>query len=447
MTDPTTTSAKGRRVFVVMSTEQRAEYSQEFGQLRQAGAQFVHETDPDLAVDRLGAVKPAVVIVGMEVEALEGLELLAMMVQKYPDFGGKFLVLPNKGDPFPAMLQYRDPDTGRSITEETDLEALAKLITPPRPRSATLIAHKPPAAVPPPTPAGPPPPAPPRSPAPPARAAKPPPPASAPVVAPPPPSSPEPAPPAPPEPAPLVQPTPTAPTAPPTSSPPPALLEEAARSKSGLAAKWPLLVAIVVGLGAITGIAVALSGDDDGSNETPTPTEESEADPTSPKSKAASKRPPTKEDGPDKRLDSGAHPPDEPAPETTGGDAPSPDASGFDLTQRTTLPLSFAHGSADYSVADEVRFDTIVAALKAGLDANPGSKVAVGGHTSREGRRRYNQKLGRRRAARARTALIERGIPPDRIKTHSFGSRVPVRDDERDDSPTGNRRATVKLVD
>jgi outer membrane protein OmpA-like peptidoglycan-associated protein len=73
-------------------------------------------------------LQPRLVIVGMSLGSMEGLEFLARLMQRYRSFDGKVVILPDKGDPFPPVMQFRDPATGRSITEEIDFGALKTLV-------------------------------------------------------------------------------------------------------------------------------------------------------------------------------------------------------------------------------------------------------------------------------------------------------------------------------
>jgi hypothetical protein len=150
-----------KRVFCVMSEEQRLEYGPFFREVSQAGLEFIHQSDPDDALEEVGELAPQIVLVGMAVGDREGLEFLAFMMRKHKDFKGRFIVLPNTDDPFPPMSQYKHPETGRSITEETDLDGVKRILlelaksgrneqttiaAPPGP--ADLIAATPPPAAP-----------------------------------------------------------------------------------------------------------------------------------------------------------------------------------------------------------------------------------------------------------------------------------------------------------
>lgn len=79
------------------------------------------------------------------------------------------------------------------------------------------------------------------------------------------------------------------------------------------------------------------------------------------------------------------------------------------------------------------------------LQANPGVRVVVEGHTDERGTREYNLALGERRAAAVRSFLIGLGVAPDRIRTVSFGEERPavMGNDER--AWALNRRAVTVI--
>jgi len=115
-------------VLCVLSDEQRSEYRDELTGLEQRGLSLVHMDDPDEALERAAALDPQLVIAGMELGPMEGLEFLAFFMKRYPEFERTVVVLPRKDDPFPPMAHTRNPSTGRSAADEVSIDRLGDLI-------------------------------------------------------------------------------------------------------------------------------------------------------------------------------------------------------------------------------------------------------------------------------------------------------------------------------
>jgi outer membrane protein OmpA-like peptidoglycan-associated protein len=129
MSDPSRASETATAcVMCVLSDDQRAEYESELSAMSRPGVTWHFESCADDALDRIGQLRPALVIVGMSLGPTEGLEFVALLFRRHRDFTGKVVVLPNKGDPFPPMLQMRDATTGRSTTVQTDLAGIDELV-------------------------------------------------------------------------------------------------------------------------------------------------------------------------------------------------------------------------------------------------------------------------------------------------------------------------------
>jgi hypothetical protein len=118
-------------VLVVLSTEQREAYAAELERFSRPGIRLKFEESPEAGIEIATATTsaPAMVIVGMTVGMLEGLEFVALLMRARPKFPGKIVVLPDKGDPFPPVVQSRDPATGKSSTENIDLAGIESLIS------------------------------------------------------------------------------------------------------------------------------------------------------------------------------------------------------------------------------------------------------------------------------------------------------------------------------
>jgi peptidoglycan-associated lipoprotein len=63
------------------------------------------------------------------------------------------------------------------------------------------------------------------------------------------------------------------------------------------------------------------------------------------------------------------------------------------------------------------------------LKIYPSATITIEGHTDEDGTREYNFALGERRAVAMERAFIAFGIPPERMKTVSYGNEKPVVED------------------
>ncbi|MDP9196681.1 MAG: OmpA family protein [Pseudomonadota bacterium] len=73
------------------------------------------------------------------------------------------------------------------------------------------------------------------------------------------------------------------------------------------------------------------------------------------------------------------------------------------------------------------------------------NSILVSGHTDTSGSNAYNQKLSERRAAAVKAALIDRGVPANRIVTSAYGETMPMiatGDSVREPS---NRRGEIRF--
>jgi outer membrane protein OmpA-like peptidoglycan-associated protein len=79
------------------------------------------------------------------------------------------------------------------------------------------------------------------------------------------------------------------------------------------------------------------------------------------------------------------------------------------------------------------------------LSANPGTQVAVGGHTDSSGSDAYNQSLSERRAASVRDYLASKGVDASRLSTAGFGESQPVADNATAEGRALNRRVELSV--
>jgi peptidoglycan-associated lipoprotein len=108
-----------------------------------------------------------------------------------------------------------------------------------------------------------------------------------------------------------------------------------------------------------------------------------------------------------------------------------------DLNRNSPLkPVFFAVDSADL---DEVGRQVASANAEI-LKKNTRWVVTIEGHCDERGTAEYNLALGERRAIAVKTFLVSLGIPPDRIRTISYGKEFPFDPGKTEDALSKNRR-------
>jgi peptidoglycan-associated lipoprotein len=80
------------------------------------------------------------------------------------------------------------------------------------------------------------------------------------------------------------------------------------------------------------------------------------------------------------------------------------------------------------------------------LNANPGMRLRIAGHTDSRGSDEYNLALGQRRAAAAKRYLTGRGIADTRIDIQSFGEDRPVAMGTDEGAYAQNRRDEFEIT-
>ncbi|HEY3355210.1 MAG TPA: hypothetical protein VGQ83_18300, partial [Polyangia bacterium] len=99
-------------VLCVLPPALLAHCAPELGWLEARGVQLVREPSPANAVTAAGVRRPQVIVVGLSMAEMEGLELVALIQQQHPDLGAPMVVLPDPGDPIDPLVCARDPATG-----------------------------------------------------------------------------------------------------------------------------------------------------------------------------------------------------------------------------------------------------------------------------------------------------------------------------------------------
>lgn len=145
---------------------------------------------------------------------------------------------------------------------------------------------------------------------------------------------------------------------------------------------------------------------------------------------------------------------------------PWDDDKGYWLTVMETKPLEVtaklldaeamkAALDKDGHIALYINFDTDKTAINPDsqptvgeivklLNANPGLKLEVQGHTDNAGTAAHNQTLSDGRAAAVVGALIAQGVAMDRLTPKGYGQTKPIADNGSEDGRAKNRR--VELV-
>jgi outer membrane protein OmpA-like peptidoglycan-associated protein len=127
------------------------------------------------------------------------------------------------------------------------------------------------------------------------------------------------------------------------------------------------------------------------------------------------------------------------AADTSTGLEPAMATSGEEKLRSFVVPFAFDSAAQTDGAGETVE---AVAQLAKGTDD---VRISVGGHADRAGTDPYNERLSMRRAEALTQALVEKGIPADRIQVGAYGERRPV-------VPTGdgvpemhNRRVEVTV--
>ncbi len=109
---------------------------------------------------------------------------------------------------------------------------------------------------------------------------------------------------------------------------------------------------------------------------------------------------------------------------------------------RLTAPIYFAYDSEAIDDQSRQRLDDKVAILQ----ANPGLRIRVAGHTDERGSDEYNMALGQRRAASSKRYMVQQGIADNRIETVSFGEERPAAMGSDESAWSQNRRSEFEII-
>jgi len=104
--------------------------------------------------------------------------------------------------------------------------------------------------------------------------------------------------------------------------------------------------------------------------------------------------------------------------------------------------LNFATGSATLLPGAEEQLTNIADILR----AYPHVDVKIGAYTDNVGNMDANRRLSRQRATAVRQALIDDGIPTDRITAEGYGEQHPVADNSTEEGRARNRRIALRVT-
>lgn len=80
------------------------------------------------------------------------------------------------------------------------------------------------------------------------------------------------------------------------------------------------------------------------------------------------------------------------------------------------------------------------------LEANPGSRIKIIGHTDNVGTDEFNQRLSEGRANAIRKELVRRGIDAYRLEAEGRGESEPMADNDTDEGRALNRRVEIEIL-
>lgn len=135
-----------------------------------------------------------------------------------------------------------------------------------------------------------------------------------------------------------------------------------------------------------------------------------------------------------------------PAPAMPAVKAPAPKASAVQMNEQAAAKdamflVFFDWNKSGLSQGATQVLDTVAAEI---LKRNE-KQIIVVGHADRSGSDAYNMKISMKRAEATRQALIDRGVPAERIRTEASGERKPLVDTPDGIREPANRRAEIRF--
>jgi peptidoglycan-associated lipoprotein len=116
---------------------------------------------------------------------------------------------------------------------------------------------------------------------------------------------------------------------------------------------------------------------------------------------------------------------------------PPPTATDAELFQQNMKDVFFDYDKYDIRAGDQAVIQQDAEFLK----SHPNIKFTIEGHCDERGSTEYNLALGDNRANAAKSALVQAGVPADRIRTISYGKEKPFCTEHTEECWQQNRRA------
>ncbi len=116
-----------------------------------------------------------------------------------------------------------------------------------------------------------------------------------------------------------------------------------------------------------------------------------------------------------------------------------------EITDKAYVLTNVYYGSDKYDLSENSKKDIDTTLLRF-LQQNPDVIVEIGSHTDDQASDAYNNSLSQKRADGVAKYLIEKGIQPERIKTHGYGETKPVADNKTEEGRAANRRTEFKVI-
>jgi len=107
-----------------------------------------------------------------------------------------------------------------------------------------------------------------------------------------------------------------------------------------------------------------------------------------------------------------------------------------------TAPIYFEFDAAELNGDARMTLDAKAPVLQ----ANPGLRIRISGHTDSRGSDEYNLALGQRRAAATKAYLVQLGVDASRVEIVSMGEEQPAVTSEDDGAWAQNRRAEFEIT-
>jgi outer membrane protein OmpA-like peptidoglycan-associated protein len=114
-------------------------------------------------------------------------------------------------------------------------------------------------------------------------------------------------------------------------------------------------------------------------------------------------------------------------------------AAGADAKVVAVRDVLFAFDRAEVPAEEAAKIDQIAKYMK----ETDGMVVMLDGHADPRGTDKYNLELSRRRVAAVQQALVNAGVPPDRIATMASGDRRPRCAEKTEECYQADRRVEV----